>query len=211
MTQAGFPLDSDGIWIGPDPAAGAAPRPALFLDRDGVLVEDVPYLHQPAEVKLMAGAAALLQAAAAVGWWRVLVTNQSGIGRGFYGWKAFAATQQEIDRQLAAEGAALDLVVACPYHAEAQGSFRVADHPDRKPNPGMLLKAARRLPISLERSAIVGDRASDLEAGKRAGLAAGLLLGQTDTAATMLPGGGYRVLRVTRLAQVAAALGLASS
>jgi len=210
MTAAGFPLDADGTWIGPADVA-AMPGPAVFLDRDGVLVEDVPYLHRPAEVRLAAGAAELLVAAARAGWRRVLVTNQSGIGRGLYGWAEFAATQAEIDCRLALAGAGLDLVVVCPFHAAAQAAFRVADHPDRKPNPGMLLKAARRLGLDLAASVIVGDPASDLEAGRRAGLGRGFLLCADEAevaAAEAMAGSGFRVARIGQLHAVAGLLGL---
>ncbi|HKY95922.1 MAG TPA: HAD-IIIA family hydrolase [Kiloniellales bacterium] len=167
----------EGIWLaaagGAKPAAGEPGLPALFLDRDGLLVREVGYLHRPADVRLYPGAAALLLAAARAGWRSVVVTNQSGIGRGLYGWEAFAATQARIEALLAAEGAALDLVVACPFHAEALPPWRVADHPCRKPRPGMLLLAAKTLGLDLERSWILGDQASDMAAGRAAGLAGG--------------------------------------
>jgi D-glycero-D-manno-heptose 1,7-bisphosphate phosphatase len=167
----------DGIWLAAPaalPAPGAAAsRPALFLDRDGLLVEEVGYLHRPQDVRLQPGAAALLRQAAAADWARVVVTNQSGIGRGLYGWAAFAATQACIEALLAAEGAALDLVVACPFHPQARPPWRAAEHPCRKPHPGMLLLAAERLGLDRARSWILGDQASDMAAGRAAGLAGG--------------------------------------
>jgi len=166
-----------GIWLagpsGAAPAASEAPSPALFLDRDGLLVEEVGYLHRPQDVRLQPGAAELLLAAERAGWRRVVATNQSGIGRGLYGWDAFAETQARIEALLAAEGASLDLVVACPFHAEARPPWRVADHPCRKPRPGMLLLAAERLGLDRRRSWILGDQASDMAAGRAAGLAGG--------------------------------------
>ncbi|MEX2629773.1 MAG: HAD-IIIA family hydrolase [Tistlia sp.] len=170
----------DGLWCerrrlrepGSRPASGRA----LFLDRDGVVVEEVGYLHRPAEVRVAPGAAALCRAARAAGWAVVLVSNQSGVGRGRYGWPAFAATQAEIERQLAAAGAPepFDLVLACPHHPEGLGRYRHPDHPARKPNPGMLLRAGALLALEPAAGWIVGDRALDLEAGRRAGLAGGL-------------------------------------
>ncbi|SMF38197.1 D-glycero-D-manno-heptose 1,7-bisphosphate phosphatase [Tistlia consotensis] len=171
-------LQPDGLWCErrrqvPPPS----PR-ALFLDRDGVVVEEVGFLHRPQEVRLAAGAAALCRAARAAGWTVVLVTNQSGIGRGRYGWPEFAATQAEIERQLAAAGAPepFDLVLACPHHPEGIEPYRHADAPGRKPNPGMLARAIELLALEPAASWIVGDRAVDLEAGRRAGLAGGLHL-----------------------------------
>lgn len=178
MGDGDFPLDADGIWLAAPRSAPAAPpgRPALFLDRDGLLVEEVNYLHRPEDLRLLPGAAPLLAAAAAAGWARVLVTNQSGIGRGYYGWADFAATEAELERLLAAGGGGLDLVVACPFHGEALPPYDRADHPDRKPAPGMLLKAAARLGLDRARSWILGDQASDIAAGRAAGLAGGVLV-----------------------------------
>lgn len=165
----------DGLWC-ERRRTGRTPPRALFLDRDGVLVEEVGYLHRPEEVRLAPGAAALCRAARDSGWALVLVTNQSGIGRGRYGWPEFAATQAEIERRLAAGGAPepFDLVLACPHHPEAAPPYRHADPPGRKPNPGMLLRGLALLGLEAADSWVVGDRALDLEAGRRAGLAGGL-------------------------------------
>jgi D-glycero-D-manno-heptose 1,7-bisphosphate phosphatase len=161
-------LRPDGNWFQPvDPLPGPAPRPTLFVDRDGTVIEQVHFLDDPGRVRLIPGAAATLAAMRAAGWRVVMVTNQSGIGRGRFGWDAFAAVQDEMLRQLAAAGAGLDLVAACPFHAP---------HPWRKPAPGMILAAAEALPIDLARSRIVGDKAGDLEAGRAAGLPAGALV-----------------------------------
>ena len=169
-------LESDGIWCRGRRPAGAgrgAPRPALFLDRDGVVVEEVHFLHRPEDVRLVPGAAAVLAFARRQGIAVVLTTNQSGIARGLFGWEDFAATQGRLEALLAAEQAAFDMVLACPFHPEGNPPYR-GDHPCRKPRPGMLLRAAERLGIDLARSWVVGDRARDLEAGRAAGCAGGL-------------------------------------
>ena len=219
-----FPLDADGLWLsGPGGVPpGGTPRrpgaPALFLDRDGLLVEEVGYLHRPEEVRLLPGAGALLAAAGAAGWARVLVTNQSGIARGYYGWAAFAATQARLEALLAAEGGGLELVLGCPFHAAGRPPYDRPDHPDRKPAPGMLLKAAKVLGCDLARSWILGDQASDLAAGRAAGLAGGIHLasghggrpGERQKAlAEARP--DYRVLAAESLAEAASLLGLAAS
>lgn len=170
-----FPLDADGIWVeraGPGPRGG----PALFLDRDGVLVEEVGYLRRPSNLRLLPGVEELLLAARNEGWGIVLVTNQSGIARGYYGWEAFAAVQAALHEQLRRLGVRLDLTLACPFHEEGLGPYRIANHPCRKPNPGMLLKAAKELSLDLARSWILGDQASDIAAGRAAGLAVGVHL-----------------------------------
>jgi len=171
-------LEEDGIWC--QPVAGGVGadlrglRPALFLDRDGVIVEDVGYLHRPGDVRLVPGAAEVIAAANRLGVPVITVTNQSGIGRGLYGWAEFAETEARITADLAARGAHLDMVVACPFHADGAPPYRHPAHPCRKPQPGMILRAGARLGLDLARSWIVGDRAADLAAGRAAGLAGGL-------------------------------------
>lgn len=208
----------DGLWCERRRQAPPASPRALFLDRDGVVVEEVGYLHRPEEVRLEPGAAALCRAARAAGWAVVLVTNQSGIGRGRYGWQAFRATQQEIERQLAAEGAPepFDLVVACPHHPEGAAPYRHPDPPGRKPNPGMLLRALSLLSLDPAESWIVGDRALDLEAGRRAGLAGGVHLRRGHGAeagererALALSDAGFQALAADDLTAAAALLPLA--
>ena len=165
-------LDGDLTWC----ERRSPPRraPALFLDRDGVIVEEVVHLHEVEKVCLIAGAAAVIAEANRRRLHVVVVSNQSGVGRGHFGWEAFREVQEKILAELAAAGAHVDAVLACPHHHAVRPPYRHPDHPDRKPNPGMLSKAAAMLEIELEASWIVGDRAGDLEAGRRAGLAGGL-------------------------------------
>jgi len=172
-------VGSDHVWcqvLRPGSAARLRGRPALFLDRDGVLVEEVGYLHRPEDVRLIPGTARAVALANRRGRAVVVVTNQAGIGRGLYGWPDFAATQARILEELAAAGAVLDMVLACPFHREGQPPYCHPDHPDRKPRPGMLRRAGEALGLDLGASWIVGDRASDLAAGRAAGLAGGLHL-----------------------------------
>jgi D-glycero-D-manno-heptose 1,7-bisphosphate phosphatase len=186
-------LEPDGTWcqvLGSVPDRREARSPALFLDRDGVVVEEVHFLHRPEDVILVAGAARVIVRARARGIIVVLATNQSGIARGLYGWEAFAATQERI-------GAALDMVLACPFHPDGKAPYR-GDHPCRKPWPGMLQRAAERLGLDLAASWVIGDRARDLEAGRAAGCAGGLhvLTGHGDrerAAATALKTDGFDV------------------
>lgn len=167
----------DGVYFdprGPRAAADSPVRPAIFLDRDGCVIELGDYLHKPSDVRLIDGAAQT------IGEWNrrgipvVIVTNQSGIGRGYYDWDAFIETQTEVDRQLAAGGAQVDAVVACPFHADALPPHRHPNHPARKPNPGMLNLAADRLRLDLAKSWIVGDSLSDMLLVASAGLIGGI-------------------------------------
>ena len=144
-------------------------KPAVFLDRDGTLNEEVDYLSDPERLVLIPGAAAAVARLNAKGIPVVVVTNQSGIGRGKYGWQDFAAVMSRMGALLALENAWIDAVHVSPHHERGQGEYAVADHPDRKPNPGMLLKAAGEQGLDLSNSWMVGDKAIDLEAGRRAG------------------------------------------
>lgn len=176
--QPDFPhIDADGLWcqvISPPP--GDAPRPALFLDRDGVVVMEVNYLHRHQDMRLIPGAAPTVKWANDRGIPVVLVTNQSGVGRRYYEWRHFAQVQEKLLTELARSGSRLDGVFACPYHPDGRPPFDHPDHPARKPNPGMLRLAAFHLGLDLARSWIVGDRAIDLRAGLNGGLAGGMHL-----------------------------------
>ena len=124
--------------------------PCLFLDRDGVVVEEVHYLHRRGDVRLLNGAAALIEAARTRGWAAGLVTNQAGIGRGYYGWADFESVQEEIAAQLGLGPEPFDFVAACGAHPEAPGAFhRIANHSWRKPNPGMIAHGGRPRSISI--------------------------------------------------------------
>jgi len=175
MSQA-WPLDAEGVWCEVASAADGG-RPGLFLDRDGVIVDEVEYLCDVGEVRLCPGVAEMMCRAQSSGIAVVVVTNQSGIARGLYGWPEFDAVQREIRRQLELAGARWDAVMASPFHPDGRAPWRHPDHPTRKPNPGMLTRAAEAMGIDLRASWILGDRATDILAGRRAGLAGGILLG----------------------------------
>jgi D-glycero-D-manno-heptose 1,7-bisphosphate phosphatase len=155
-------------------------RPALFLDRDGVIVEDTHYLGRPEDLRMLAGATDAIARCNRLGIPVVLVSNQSGIARGFYDWNGFVAVQAALAAALKRDGARLDAVFACAHHPEGKAPFNIADHPWRKPNPGMIVDAAERMALDLSRSWIVGDRASDLAAGSAAKLAGGILVSARD-------------------------------
>lgn len=151
-----------------------SPAPVLFLDRDGVIVEEVNYLHRVEDVRFIDGVAENIAAARRRGWRVAMVTNQAGIGRGYYRWEQFAEVNAFILDWLDGQGALIDVVLAAPYHPEGLAAYRHPDHPMRKPNPGMLLAVADMLKVDLANSVIVGDNVTDLMAGKRAGLGRGV-------------------------------------
>ena len=143
--------------------------PALFIDRDGTLNEEVGYLHRPEDVVLIPGAAEGLARVNAMGIPVIVVTNQSGIGKGRYDLKDFEAVMARITVLLQASGAHMDGVYAAPHHSRGLGEYAHPDHPDRKPNPGMLLRAAEEHGLDLSRSWMIGDKELDLGAGRNAG------------------------------------------
>jgi D-glycero-D-manno-heptose 1,7-bisphosphate phosphatase len=146
---------------------------ALFLDRDGVIVEDTGYLHRPEDVNLINGAAEILSEANRLRVPVIIVTNQAGIARGKFSWKEFIEVQEKIVQILDYQGAFLNAVFACPHHVDGYPPFSTPNHPWRKPNPGMLIEASQRLSINLSKSWLIGDRASDLQAANSAGLMGG--------------------------------------
>jgi D-glycero-D-manno-heptose 1,7-bisphosphate phosphatase len=147
------------------------PRPALFLDRDGVLNEDRGYVARWEDFRWIPGAKDAVAAFNRAGWLVIVVTNQSGIGRGYYTEAAMHDLHARMAEDLAAAGGRIDAVYFAPHHPEAAvESYRRLDPPDRKPNPGMILQALSEWPIDRERSVLVGDKPSDMEAAARAGV-----------------------------------------
>ena len=169
-----FPIDPDRIWAEVRGRWAQPARPALFLDRDGVIVEDIIDLHRPEDVDMIRASYPVIAAANARDVPVVIITNQGGVGRGVFTWDEFAVTQTEIERQLAEGGGHLDAIYACPFHERGPTEHVHPDHPDRKPNHGMILKAARAMNIDLGRSWLVGDSTRDILAAERAGLAGAL-------------------------------------
>ncbi|MBI4513729.1 MAG: HAD family hydrolase [Gemmatimonadetes bacterium] len=136
-------------------------KAAVFLDRDGTLIYDRHYLKDPAGVELVPGAAEAVRRLRGAGFAVVVVTNQSGIGRGFLTWDDFRATQARLDELLAAHGTRLDGVYVCPHHPGVTGPCDC-----RKPAPGLFRRAAAELGLDLAQSFFVGDRWRDVEAAE---------------------------------------------
>lgn len=183
-TSAPYPLDEPGLWVervGDKVFQDGGP--ALFLDRDGTINVDTGYPSDPEQVVLRDAIFPVIQAANRAGWPVVIVTNQSGIARGYFGWDVFAAVNGRVLTLLRETGCFVDMVLACAYHEAGKGGFGVGDHPMRKPNPGMLLKAAEMLGTDLGRSVMIGDKDADTEAGRRAGLSRLFLAREASVAA----------------------------
>jgi len=146
-------------------------RPCAFLDRDGVLNKDQGYTHRPADLDWLPGAREAVKLLNDVGYYVIVVTNQAGIGRGHYTEEDMHKFHQTMEDQLADIGAHLDAIYFCPFHKDAQVErYRIANHPDRKPNPGMIRKAMRDWPIQHKGSFLIGDSQSDIDSATAAGL-----------------------------------------
>ena len=145
-------------------------KPALFLDRDGVLNVNYGYVHTREKWTWCPGAREAVKFANDAGLLVILVTNQSGIGRQYYGEDDFYGLMAWVGEELADVGAHLDGVYHCPHHpTEGVGDFK-RECECRKPNPGMLLQAIAEWRVDVDRSAVIGDSERDLEAGRRAGV-----------------------------------------
>lgn len=139
-----------------------SPKPAIFLDRDGTIIEDVGYLSRIDQVRLFPEAAATIRAFNQAGRPVIVVTNQSGVGRGFFPESRVHEVHEHLRSLLAQHGARIDAIYHCPHHPD--------DGCDcRKPKPGMLLRAAREWHLDLPRSVMFGDKADDVAAGEAAG------------------------------------------
>ena len=180
------------------------PRPAVFLDRDGTLIEHVHYLCDPALVRLLPGAPEALKKLRRAGFVVVLVTNQSAIGRGMLTENRLEQIHTEMRRQLAACGATIDAIYYCPV-APSSDDRSLVEHPDRKPGPGMLLRAAADLHLDLATSWMVGDLISDVWAGLNAGCRS-ILLESVDAPLEDVKAFQGRVLILSDLSAVAAAI-----
>lgn len=139
-------------------------RRACFLDRDGVVNVEVDYLHEPEKTVLETGIVEALQAIHEHGFLAVVVTNQAGVARGKYPESDIFQVHEKLQSLLAEHGQQIDAFYYCPHHPEHTGECAC-----RKPQPGMLLQAARELGIDLAESLMVGDRLSDVNAGRNAG------------------------------------------
>lgn len=184
--------------MGLSAGATSMAAPALFLDRDGVINVNHGWVHRVEDFEFIPGIFELCRAARAAGHKLVVVTNQAGIARGLYTEAQFHALTAWMKQRFADAGAPLDGVYFCPFHPTAGiGAYRV-ESAFRKPGPGMLLQAARELDLDLAGSTIIGDKASDMQAGAAAGLSRLVLFdpaGRED-----LPAELPHIRRIARLA-----------
>lgn len=143
---------------------------ALFLDRDGVINHDAGYTSSAENFQFIEGIFDLCRAAKRLGYLLVVVTNQAGIGRGYYSEQDFLTLTEWMRERFEAEGAPVTDVFHCPYHPENGVGCYKRDSFDRKPNPGMLLRAAEKYRLDMGNSIMIGDKDSDMQAASKAGI-----------------------------------------
>lgn len=147
-------------------------RPAVFFDRDGVLNHDVGFLYEAAKFEWMDGAREAVRLVNEAGYFAFVVTNQSGVARGFYEESDVQALHRWMADELAAVGAHVDAFEYCPDHPEAAIERYRRDSDRRKPGPGMITDLMKRFPVAADRSFLIGDQERDLEAARAAGIRA---------------------------------------
>lgn len=144
-------------------------KQAVFLDQDGTINKEVGYLDNPAQLKLLPGAAKAIKALNGRRLLVIVASNQSGIARGYFTEEDLERIHQKLKGELAKKGAFIDAIYYCPHHSEIGDKIYKKACRCRKPNPGMLEKAALDFDLNLRQSYLVGDKVSDIEAGHRVG------------------------------------------
>jgi len=142
---------------------------AVFMDRDDTLIKDPGYINDPDQVQLLAGTSEALIELKQMGYKRVIVTNQSAVARGIVSEQVLKQIHKRLQKLLVHEGAGIEKIYYCPYHPDGVIEKYRKESDNRKPNPGMILAAAREMDIDLNRSWVIGNSYRDIVAGQRAG------------------------------------------
>jgi D-glycero-D-manno-heptose 1,7-bisphosphate phosphatase len=158
-----------------------AMRRAIFIDKDGTLIQDIPYNVDPGLIRFNKGAVEALQKMKALGFLLIVVSNQSGVARGYFDESALLALKDHLMIMLKEHGVGLDAIYFCPHHPDGKIVPYNTDCSCRKPKPGMLLRAAETFGIDLAQSWMIGDILNDVEAGNRAGCKTMLLNNGNET------------------------------
>ena len=152
-------------------------RPAAFLDRDGVLIEDTSYPHDPALVRWVPGSMGAVKRLNEAGYLVFVVTNQAGVAQGFYPEAQVGVLHNWMNARLAEHGAKVEAFAYCPHHPAAKLPEYRRDCRCRKPAPGMIEDLLAAWPVDVKRSFLIGDRPTDLAAAEAAGITGHLFSG----------------------------------
>jgi D-glycero-D-manno-heptose 1,7-bisphosphate phosphatase len=151
---------------------------AVFLDRDGTIIEDPGYLDSCDKVKFLPGVSEAIARLNESGFKVIVITNQSGVARGYFTEETLKEINEHICRSLAEQGASIDMVYYCPHHIEGIIERYKKECHCRKPNPGMIEEATRNFGIDLGKSFVIGDKILDVETGRRTGCRTILLVSE---------------------------------
>ena len=151
-------------------------KKVCFLDRDGVLIEDRHYLSDPNDVKLIDGAAEAVKMLREAGYTIIVVTNQSGVARGYYSESSISTIHKKIDELLKTKDAYIDKYYYCPHHSDGEVAEFSFDCSCRKPKTGMIEQALQDYEIDLSKSIVIGDKLSDIKLSENAGCRLGILV-----------------------------------
>ncbi|MGH7739072.1 MAG: D-glycero-alpha-D-manno-heptose-1,7-bisphosphate 7-phosphatase [bacterium] len=151
-------------------------RPAVFLDRDGTLIQDVDYLSDPGQIRIYRGVPQALKSLKKAGYFLFVVTNQSGVARGYFSEAVVKRVHRVLRAKLKARGAAVDGFYYCPHYPGAPLKAYAKNCSCRKPKPGLVRQVSRDFAVDLKNSYMIGDKLDDLGLAKAARLAGGLLV-----------------------------------
>jgi D-glycero-D-manno-heptose 1,7-bisphosphate phosphatase len=151
-------------------------RPAVFFDRDGTLIADEGYLNHPSQIKLFPQTVGALKTLRKAGFYLFIVTNQSGVARGYFSETQVKKVHQKLRRMLKVKGAKIDAFFYCPHHPQGKVKSFSKKCDCRKPSPGMVKQALKKYSIDLKKSYVVGDKLDDVLLAKNAKMAGGLLV-----------------------------------
>jgi histidinol-phosphate phosphatase family protein len=160
---------------------------AVFLDKDGTLIEEVPYNVDPVRIRFAPGAVEGLRLLHGAGYLLIVISNQSGVARGYFSEAALEAVDVKLRSMFSEIGVSLAAFYYCPHHPDGVTLLYAIRCSCRKPEPGMLIRAGREHDIDLERSWFVGDILNDAEAGNRAGCKTILIDNGNETEWTLTP------------------------
>lgn len=149
---------------------------AIFIDRDGTISEEVGYINHPSRFRVFPYAAEAIRLASEMGWLAIMVTNQAGVARGYFTEDMIHTVHGLLENDLKAQGARLDSIYYCAHHPSVGEPPYRFDCDCRKPKPGLILRAAADLNIDLSKSWMIGDRYSDIELARNAGVNSGFVL-----------------------------------
>jgi D-glycero-D-manno-heptose 1,7-bisphosphate phosphatase len=151
-------------------------RPAVFIDRDGTISEEVGYINHPSRFRLFPYTAAAIKLLNDQGWLAVVITNQAGVARGYFTESMIEAVHDSLRRELGEKGARVDGIYYCAHHPSVGEPPYRQECDCRKPKPGLVTRASKELGIALKQSWMIGDRYGDIELARNAGVRSALVL-----------------------------------